>query len=97
MLQTASGETLPILKVALVELTLGRSPIRIWALVAEITEELILRPDILHTYVVFMGLRRHMLRLGEENLSLWSPRAEPRSFRHVVTNDNVIPARFGEW
>jgi hypothetical protein len=63
MLQTASGEALHILKEALVELTLGRRPICIWALVAEITEELILRLYILHTYAIFVGLGRHMLRL----------------------------------
>jgi hypothetical protein len=62
MLQTASGEALPILKEALVELTLGQSPIHILVLIAEITEELILRLDILHTYVVFVGLGCHMLR-----------------------------------
>jgi hypothetical protein len=35
VLQTASGETIPVMKEALVELTLGRWAPRIWVFVAE--------------------------------------------------------------
>jgi hypothetical protein len=45
----ASGEIIPILKEALVELTLGCSVLKIWVYVAEIMDELILRLDILQT------------------------------------------------
>jgi hypothetical protein len=61
MLQTASGEALPILKETLVELTLGWSPIGIWVLVTEITDGLILGLDILRIYNAFLDLGRHML------------------------------------
>jgi hypothetical protein len=43
VLQTAFGETTPLVKEALVELTLGRLALRIWVLVADITDEFILR------------------------------------------------------
>jgi hypothetical protein len=52
----ASGETLPILKEVFVQMTLGWSPIRIYVLIAEITDELILELDILHTYGTFMDV-----------------------------------------
>jgi hypothetical protein len=45
-MQTASGETIPVLK----ELTLGRRTLRIWAFVAEITDEFILGLDVLRAY-----------------------------------------------
>jgi hypothetical protein len=48
-LQKASWETLPVLKEALVELTLGQKPLHIWVFITEITDEFILRLDFLHT------------------------------------------------
>jgi hypothetical protein len=61
-LHAANGiwEALPILKEALVELTLDRAP-SLW-LVAEITDELILGLN-MQTHDEFVNLRRHMLRL----------------------------------
>jgi hypothetical protein len=73
MLQTASGESLSNLKEALVELTLGWSPVCIWVLFTEIMGELILELNILHTYDAFMDLGRHMLQLDQEEVSLWIP------------------------
>jgi hypothetical protein len=50
ILQMASWETLPILKEALVELTLGQSPIRIAVFIMENANEFILGLHVLHTY-----------------------------------------------
>jgi hypothetical protein len=47
VLQTASGETIPVLKEALVELTLGQRALRIWVFIAEVTDEFILGLDVL--------------------------------------------------
>jgi hypothetical protein len=55
---TASGETLPIVKETLVNLTMVRSPIRIF--VSEITEEFILGFDVMHASDAFVDLRRHV-------------------------------------
>jgi hypothetical protein len=49
-LETASGESLPILKEALVKLTLGQSPKSIWVFVTEITLAFILDLDVLHSW-----------------------------------------------
>jgi hypothetical protein len=38
VLRTASGETIPVMREAHVEVTLGRGPLRIWVLVADITD-----------------------------------------------------------
>jgi predicted aspartyl protease len=62
-LQTASGETLPILKEAFVTLTLGRRPLGIYVFVADITDELILGLDILRAYDASVDLGSQMLRL----------------------------------
>jgi hypothetical protein len=42
VLQTASGETIPVLKEALVELSLRRRALRIWVFVAEVTDDFIM-------------------------------------------------------
>jgi hypothetical protein len=47
VLRTASGETIQVMREANVELTLGRRPLRIWVLVADITDELIVGQDVL--------------------------------------------------
>jgi len=49
-LQTASGQTIPVLKEALVELTLGQRALKIWVFVAEFTDEFIVGLDVLRTY-----------------------------------------------
>jgi hypothetical protein len=64
ILQTASGETIPVLKEALVELTLGRRAMRIWMFVAEVTDEFILGLDVLRAYDASVDLGSHFLRLG---------------------------------
>jgi hypothetical protein len=92
-LQKASGETLPILKEAFVTPTLGQLPLVIWVFVADITDELILGLDILCAYDASMGLGRQMLRLGEEEVSLWVPHLDPQPSRLVVGDDQVIPAQ----
>ena len=47
ILQTASGETIPVLMEVLVELILGRRAMRIWVFVAVVTDEFILGLDVL--------------------------------------------------
>jgi hypothetical protein len=78
-----------------VTLTLGRRPLEIWVFVTDITDELILGLDILHTYDASLDLGRQMLRLGEEEVSLWSPHLDPQPSCLVVGDDQVIPAQCG--
>jgi len=58
----ASGETIPVLKEALVELTLVQRALRIWVFVAEVTAEFILGLDVLRDYDASVDLGRHLLR-----------------------------------
>jgi hypothetical protein len=76
-----------------VELNLWRRPVRIWVLVADITDELILGLDVLRACNVLVDVGRHVLRIGREEVSLWNPRARPRSSRLTFLNDEVISAR----
>jgi predicted aspartyl protease len=91
VLQTASGETIPVIREARVELTLGRRPVRIWVLVADITDELILGLDVLRACDASVDVGRHVLGMGREEVSLWNPRARPRSSRLTLLNDEVNP------
>jgi len=50
ILQTASGETITVLKEAFVELTLGQWALRMWVFFAEVTDEFILGLDVLRAY-----------------------------------------------
>jgi hypothetical protein len=47
VLQTESGETIPVVTEAFVDLTTGRRTLRSWVFVADITDDFILRLDIL--------------------------------------------------
>jgi hypothetical protein len=62
-------------------------------LVADITDELILGLDILHAYDASVDLRRQMLRLGDEEVSLWSPQMDPQPSRLIVADDLLITAQ----
>lgn len=92
MLQMASGWTHPFLKEAVVELTLPRSPIPVWVLIIEITDEFILGLDVLHSCGAFVYQGPHMLQLCQEELSVWSPWAWHWSSCLVALSDHVILA-----
>jgi hypothetical protein len=61
--------------------------------VADITDELILGVDILHTYDASMDIGRQTLRLAKEQLLLWIPKKGARPSILVVAKDHVIPAQ----
>jgi hypothetical protein len=58
--------------------------------VAEISDEFFLGLNILHIYDAYMVIGHHMLRLGEEEMSLWRSWAEPWLFLFVAASDRVI-------
>jgi hypothetical protein len=70
VLQTASGETIPVLMEALVELTVGRRAWRILVFVAQLTDKFVLGLDVLQAYDVSVDLRHHLLRLGWKEVTL---------------------------
>jgi hypothetical protein len=93
MLQTVSGESLPILKEVLLTLILGRRPLRMRVFITNITNEFILGLDILCTYDASVDLGRQTPHLAEEELSLWNQGAGPHPSSLVVAKDQVIPAK----
>jgi hypothetical protein len=68
VLQVGSGRTIPVVREALGELTLGQRALNIWIFVADIMEEFILGLDILRAYHATVDVERHMLRLGQDEL-----------------------------
>ena len=87
VLQLASAETIPVMKEAVVELTMGRRDLMIWVFVVEGTDEFILR-----TYDASVDLGRRLPRLGQEQVTPWNPSAQPISSRLSLVGDEVIPA-----
>jgi hypothetical protein len=87
VLQTSIGETIPVVKEAHVELTLGQRSLRIWVPVTNITDEFILGPDVLRAYDASVGEERHVLRMGREEVTLWNPGTRPRSSRLTLLSD----------
>jgi hypothetical protein len=65
-LHDASGDLLPILMAAFMDINLGQDPICIWVFTANITDELILELDIMHAHDAAVEFRRHVLQLGDE-------------------------------
>jgi predicted aspartyl protease len=68
MLQTASDETIPVVKEAHVELTIGRCTLRSWVFVADIMNNFILGLDILRAYDASVDIGRRVLRLGRDEV-----------------------------
>jgi hypothetical protein len=93
MIQTVSGEGLPILEEVSLTLTLGLRPLEIWVFVANITNKFILGLDIMREYDASVDLGRQPLHLAEEEVSLWSLRTGPWPSSLLVANDQVIPAQ----
>jgi hypothetical protein len=72
-LRSISGQTLPILKEAYVELTLGKRLLIIWVFVANIREEFTLGLDVMCAHKAVVDLGRHVLRLDDEEVPLRRP------------------------
>jgi hypothetical protein len=68
VLQTASGETIPVVKEAHVELTMGQSTLRSWVFVADIADDFILGLDILRAHDASVDIGRRVLRLGQDEV-----------------------------
>jgi hypothetical protein len=66
VLITASGGTIPVVKKARLELTLGWRNLRSWVFVADITNDFILGLYILQAYDSSMDVGRRVLRLGRD-------------------------------
>lgn len=62
----ASGEIIPVLKETLVELALGRRPLRTCVFVVEIAGVLILEMGFRYAHDAYVDLRRRILQFGEE-------------------------------
>jgi hypothetical protein len=71
-IQSGAGEGFSILKEDFLTLTLGRRPQKNWVFVACITNEVILGLDILCAYNAPLDLGCQILRIGEEEILLWS-------------------------
>jgi hypothetical protein len=65
-----SGRTISVAREALVELTLGQRALKIWVLVADITDEFILDLDILRAYHATMDVGPQVLWLGQDDLPM---------------------------
>jgi hypothetical protein len=77
---------------ALVELTLGQRALRISVFVAEVMDEFILGLDVLRAYDASVHLGHQLLGLGQEEVTLWRPGAQPKSSRLSLVGDEVILA-----
>jgi hypothetical protein len=73
ILQVLSGQTIPIVKKALVDLNLGQRTLKTRVFVADITDEFILGLDILRAYDASVDVRRHVRRLGQEEMPVREP------------------------
>jgi hypothetical protein len=86
----ASGQTIPVVKDARVELTIQRRTLMIWVFAAHIADEFILGLDILRAYDTSVYVGRHVLRLGRDEVPVGeAPTASEVSScsQHVHCND----------
>jgi hypothetical protein len=79
VLQMTTGQTLPILKKALVKLPLGRRPLTTWVFVTNIAGEFTQGLNALRARDKYVDLRCAGLRLRDEEWPLWLPGARSHS------------------
>jgi hypothetical protein len=60
-----------------------------------ITNEFILGLDVLCAHNVSVDLGHHVLQLGNEEVPLWLPGVQSRSFTHVRGSSEVVLTRWG--
>jgi hypothetical protein len=63
-----SGRTIPIVKEALVEVTLGQLALKIWVFVTDMMDEFILGLNILRAYHAIVDVGCQVLHLGQDEL-----------------------------
>jgi hypothetical protein len=68
VLQVGSGRTIPVVKKALVQLTLGQRALKIWVFVADVTDKFILGLDILRSYHTTLDVGGNVIRLDQEEV-----------------------------
>jgi hypothetical protein len=69
-LLTISDQIIPVIKEVLVELTVDKCCITTWAIVANIHCEFLLGLDVMCAEDVVLDLRRHVLRIGGQEVPL---------------------------
>jgi hypothetical protein len=87
VLQTASSETIPVVKEVHVELTMGRRTLRSWVFVADIKDDFILGLDILLAYDASVDIGRRVLRLGQDEVPVRQTPTESVSKRTRPTEN----------
>ena len=92
-MQMASGETIPVLKESLVELTLGQQALRIWVFRRRGYGWVHLGVRCFAGLRCICGPRTPSATTGKEEVTLWRPGAQPKSARLSLSGDEVIPAR----
>jgi hypothetical protein len=91
-LQCISGQAIPVLKEALVKLTLGNRTLILWVQVADITEEFSLGLDFMYANDVVVDFKRRVLRMGDEEVPLVPLRGICR-VSCTVANGEIAEAR----
>jgi hypothetical protein len=91
VLQMASGETIPVVKEACVELTIGQRTLRSWVFVADITDNFILGLDILRAYDASVDIGRRVLRLGRDEVPVREVPTELKRTRPTENRRNGLP------
>jgi predicted aspartyl protease len=87
VLQTASGETMPVVKEAHVELTMGQRTLRSWVFVADMADAFIMGLDILRANDASVDIGHRMLRLGQDEVPVREAPTQSESKRARPTEN----------
>jgi hypothetical protein len=91
-----SGETMPVVKEAHVELTMGQRTLRSWVFVADIKDDFILGLDILRANDASVDIGRRVLRLGQDEVPVREA-PTPSELKRARPTENRRNWRPGCW
>ncbi|KAJ8976839.1 hypothetical protein NQ317_016608 [Molorchus minor] len=92
ILETAGGETLPVIGVHEAEFQLGRTVFRHQVFVANITDDVLMGLELMKKHGFQLNLQERSIKTGQDEIIISMPRSDEKVRRITLTEDVILPA-----
>ncbi|KAJ8975435.1 hypothetical protein NQ317_005471 [Molorchus minor] len=92
ILETAGGETLPVIGVHEAEFQLGRTVFRHQVFVANITDDVLMGLELMKKHGFQLNLQERSIKTGHDEIIISMPRSDEKVRRITLTEDVILPA-----
>ncbi|KAJ8983161.1 hypothetical protein NQ317_016260 [Molorchus minor] len=92
ILETAGGETLPVIGVHEAEFQLGRTVFRHQVFVVNITDDVLMGLELMKKHGFQLNLQERSIKTGQDEIIISMPRSDEKVRRITLTEDVILPA-----